>query len=100
MTRKGRDYRVESYAVCPLPEGAANEKDIIEPEPVGDAIRKALRDSHTAPEALCVGDSHVDGYQQNCTHVCVYSTLGNGSANGNGSGTTHSLPHERGQLRL
>ena len=47
MTRKGRDYRVESYAVCPLPEGAANEKDIIEPEPVGDAIRKALRDSHT-----------------------------------------------------
>jgi type IV pilus assembly protein PilM len=47
ITRKGRDYRVESYAVCPLPEGAANEKDIIEPEPVGDAIRKALRDSHT-----------------------------------------------------
>lgn len=47
MTRKGRDYRIESYAVAPLPEGVANEKDIVEPEPVGEAIRKALRDSRT-----------------------------------------------------
>lgn len=47
MTRKGRDYRIESYAVAPLPEGAANEKDIVEPEPVGEAIRRALRDSRT-----------------------------------------------------
>lgn len=47
MTRKGRDYRIESYAVSPLPEGVANEKDIVEPEPVGEAIRKVLRDSRT-----------------------------------------------------
>jgi len=46
MTRKGRDYRIESYAVAPLPEGVANEKDIIEPEPVGEAIRP-LRDSRS-----------------------------------------------------
>ncbi len=47
MTRKGRDYRIESYAVAPLPEGVSNEKDIVEPEPVGEAIRRALRDSRT-----------------------------------------------------
>lgn len=47
MTRKGTDYRIESYAVTPLPEGAANEKDIIEPEPVAEAIRRVVRDSRT-----------------------------------------------------
>ncbi|MGB5598572.1 MAG: pilus assembly protein PilM [Thiothrix litoralis] len=47
MTRRGRDYRIESYAVAPLPEGVANEKDIVEPEPVGEAIRRALRDSRS-----------------------------------------------------
>ena len=34
MSRKGRDYRIDSYAVAPLPEGASNDKDIIEPEPI------------------------------------------------------------------
>nr|CAA6829918.1 MAG: Type IV pilus biogenesis protein PilM [uncultured Thiotrichaceae bacterium] len=47
MSRKGREYRIESYAVAPLPEGVSNEKDIIEPEPVGEAIRKAQRDSRS-----------------------------------------------------
>ena len=47
MTRKGRDYRIESYAVAPLPEGVSNEKDIVEPEPVGEAIRRAIKDSRT-----------------------------------------------------
>ena len=47
MTRKGRDYRIESYAVAPLPEGVSNEKDIVEPEPIGEAIRRALKDSRT-----------------------------------------------------
>lgn len=47
MTKKGREYRIESYAVAPLPEGVCDEKDIVEPEPVGEAIRKALRDSRT-----------------------------------------------------
>lgn len=47
MTRKGRDYRIESYAVAPLPEGVASEKDIVEPEPVGEAIRKALKESRS-----------------------------------------------------
>jgi len=47
MSRKGRDYKIESYAVAPLPEGVANEKDIVEPEPVGEAIRRALRDSRS-----------------------------------------------------
>ncbi|PID49727.1 MAG: fimbrial assembly protein [Proteobacteria bacterium] len=47
MGRKGREYRIESYAVAPLPEGISNEKDIIEPEPIGEAIRKALKESRT-----------------------------------------------------
>ncbi|WP_020395292.1 type IV pilus assembly protein PilM [Thiolinea disciformis] len=47
MARRGREYRIESYAVAPLPEGVCNEKDIVDPEPVGEAIRKALRESRT-----------------------------------------------------
>lgn len=47
MTRKGREYRIESYAVAALPEGVCNEKDIVEPEPVGEAIRKVIKDSRT-----------------------------------------------------
>lgn len=47
MSRKGRDFRVESYAVAPLPDGVSHEKDIIEPEPIGEAIRKAMKDSRT-----------------------------------------------------
>ena len=47
MARKGREYRIESYAVAALPEGVCNEKDIVEPEPIGDAIRKVIKDSRT-----------------------------------------------------
>ena len=47
MSRKGRDYRIDSYAVAPLPEGASNDKDIIEPEPIREAIRQVIRDSRT-----------------------------------------------------
>jgi type IV pilus assembly protein PilM len=47
MTRKGREYRIESYAVAALPEGVCNEKDIVEPEPIGEAIRKVIKDSRT-----------------------------------------------------
>ena len=47
MSKKGREYRIESYAVAPLPDGVSNEKDIIEPEPIGEAIRRALRESRT-----------------------------------------------------
>ncbi|WP_020559972.1 type IV pilus assembly protein PilM [Thiofilum flexile] len=47
MNRKGREYRIESYAVAALPEGVCNEKDIVEPEPIGEAIRKVIKDSRT-----------------------------------------------------
>lgn len=47
MTRKGREYCIESYAVAPLLEGVCNEKDIVEAEPVAEAIRKVVRDSRT-----------------------------------------------------
>ncbi len=42
LTQSGNRYRVEHYAVEPLPPNAVVEKNIVEVEAVGDAIRRAL----------------------------------------------------------
>lgn len=42
LARTGDRYRVEHYAVEPLPPNAVVEKNIVEVEAVGDAIRRAL----------------------------------------------------------
>src|SRR5690606_38893365 len=42
LSRSGDRYRVEHYAVEPLPPNAVVEKNIVEVEAVGDAIRRAL----------------------------------------------------------
>ena len=42
LSRAGDRYRVEHYAVEPLPPNAVAEKNIVEVEAVGDAIRRAL----------------------------------------------------------
>ena len=42
LSRTGNRYRVEHYAVEPLPPNAVVEKNIVEVEAVGDAIRRAL----------------------------------------------------------
>jgi len=42
LTQTGGRYRVEHYAVEPLPPNAVVEKNIVEVEAVGDAIRRAL----------------------------------------------------------
>ena len=42
LSRAGDRYRVEHYAVEPLPPNAVVEKNIVEVEAVGDAIRRAL----------------------------------------------------------
>ena len=47
LRKKGKSYKVESYAVAPLPEGASNEDRLTESEPVAEAIKKAVKNSRT-----------------------------------------------------
>src|SRR5574338_716309 len=42
LSHAGSRYRVEHYAVEPLPPNAVVEKNIVEVEAVGDAIRRAV----------------------------------------------------------
>lgn len=42
LSRTGNRYRVEHYAVEPLPPNAVLEKNIVEVEAVGEAIRRAM----------------------------------------------------------
>jgi len=61
LSRSGGKYRVESYAVEPLPANAVVEKNIQEPEAVGEAIKKAYKrsGSKTRTCALAVASSAV-----------------------------------------
>lgn len=47
LSKVGNRYRVESYAVEPLPPNSVVEKNITDVEAVGEAIRKALQRSKT-----------------------------------------------------
>lgn len=47
LTQVGGRYRIEHYAVEPLPPNAVAEKNIVEVEAVGDAIRRAVARSGT-----------------------------------------------------
>ncbi|MFP7722267.1 pilus assembly protein PilM [Lysobacter sp. A3-1-A15] len=47
LSRAGNRYRVEHYAVEPLPPNAVVEKNIVEPEAVGEAIKRAVSRSGT-----------------------------------------------------
>src|SRR5688572_10625500 len=47
LSRVGNRYRVEHYAVEPLPPNAVVEKNIVEVEAVGEAIKRALARSGT-----------------------------------------------------
>jgi len=47
LSRSGNRYRVEHYAVEPLPPNAVVEKNIVEVEAVGDAIKRAVARSGT-----------------------------------------------------
>lgn len=47
LSRSGGRYRVEHYAVEPLPPNAVVEKNIVEVEAVGDAVRRAVARSGT-----------------------------------------------------
>ena len=45
LAMAGGQYRVESYAAEPTPANAINEKTIVDPEAVGEAIRRAVKRS-------------------------------------------------------
>ena len=47
LAQVGGRYRIEHYAVEPLPPNAVSEKNIVEVEAVGDAIRRAVSRSGT-----------------------------------------------------
>ena len=47
LSKSGSRYRVESYAVEPLPPNSVVEKNITDIEAVGEAIRRAMKRSGT-----------------------------------------------------
>ena len=53
LTQSGNKYRVEHYAVEPLPPNAVVEKNIVEVEAVGEAIRRALNRSGAKTKFAC-----------------------------------------------
>ncbi len=57
LSRPGGRYRVEHYAVEPLPPNAVVEKNIVEVEAVGDAIRRAYARSGARTRYACAAVS-------------------------------------------
>ena len=55
LSQKGGNYRVDSYGVASLPEGAAYERDIVEADPVGEAIKRVLKQSRTKTRRCALG---------------------------------------------
>ena len=55
LSYKSGTYRVDSYAVASLPEGAAYERDIVEADPVGEAIKRVLKQSRTKTRRCALG---------------------------------------------
>jgi type IV pilus assembly protein PilM len=47
LSKSGNRYRVEAYAVEPLPANSVVEKNIAETQPVGDAIGRAVKKSNS-----------------------------------------------------
>lgn len=52
--KSGNRYWVESYALVPLPEGSVVEKNILNPEAVGDALERALNLANTQSTAAAL----------------------------------------------
>jgi type IV pilus assembly protein PilM len=61
LSRNGEHYRVERYAVEPLPQNAVVEHAITEVEQVADAVRRAVKRSGTKTRhaAVAVAGAHV-----------------------------------------
>ncbi|MFT5395042.1 MAG: type IV pilus assembly protein PilM [Gammaproteobacteria bacterium] len=61
LSRSGSKYRVESYAVEPLPANSVSDKTINDIEQVGEAVARAVKKSGTRTKqaAVCVAGSSV-----------------------------------------
>lgn len=54
LSRTGARYKVESYAVAPLPQDAIIDKNITNVEVIGNAIKAAVKQSGTRLKQACV----------------------------------------------
>ncbi len=54
LSKSGSRYKVESYAVSPLPQDAVVDKNISDIDVIGEAIRTALKRSGTKLKHACV----------------------------------------------
>ena len=54
LSQAANGYRIEAIAIEPLPERAIQDKDIIDPEAVAAAIRKAVKESGTRAKHACI----------------------------------------------
>ncbi|MDT8406467.1 MAG: pilus assembly protein PilM [Methylococcales bacterium] len=54
LSQQGNRYRVESYAVAPLPQDAVIDKNIANIDAIGDAIKLAVKNSGTKLKSACV----------------------------------------------
>lgn len=54
LSKSGARYKVESYAVAPLPQDAVVDKNISDIDVIGEAIRTALKRSGTKLKHACV----------------------------------------------
>lgn len=54
LSRTGARYKVESYAVAPLPQDAIIDKNITNVEVIGNAIKAAVKQSGTRAKQACV----------------------------------------------
>lgn len=54
LTRSGARYRVESYAVAPLPQDAVIDKNIANIDVIASAIKAAVKQSGTKTKQACV----------------------------------------------
>ena len=55
LSRKGSNYRVDSYAVSGLADGVTSERDINEAEKVSEAIKQAVKNSRTKSRRCALG---------------------------------------------
>ena len=54
LSRAGSGYRIEAIAIEPLPERAVQDKEVVDPEAVASAIRKAVKESGTRAKHACI----------------------------------------------
>ena len=57
LINSGGSYRVESYAAEPTPANSMNEKTIVDPQAVGEAIRRAVKRSGAASTEVAIAIS-------------------------------------------